>query len=122
MKRATRRTYGAVLSSLVLLAGGTSAEGDAEASRASAIAHPNRVSYGGIDGTTIDGYRCGTPDPTRAQMSGARSAARDYLEERREFAGGLINVAFHVVRHNDGVMGEVTDTQIADQIQILNDA
>ncbi len=64
--------------------------------------------------------RCGTPEGTveqRAAVEGARALWRQLFPEEAMRAR-TIPVAFHVVHH--GGEGEVTDEQIAEQIEVLN--
>jgi hypothetical protein len=66
---------------------------------------------------------CATPEPTSFQRAevGARMRARQqqFGLDRARGTGGTIDVAFHVL--HDGPVGDVTDQQIADQIQAMND-
>lgn len=66
---------------------------------------------------------CGTPDPSPQELKQAHEAARRWKEENavegRRF-GGTIPVAFHVI--TSGKVGQVSDAQIAAQIDALNQA
>jgi PKD repeat protein len=68
--------------------------------------------------------RCGTVTPTEAQMEQVQARIDEWLRTHdvSEKAIVTIPVAFHVVRYNDGVTANVTDSQIADQMAILNAA
>jgi hypothetical protein len=83
------------------------------------------VTYSGPDGESIQGQRCGTVSPDSQQKAAVREALEQFRIYRPFFQKGatplVIPVAFHVVRHNDG-FGDVTDQQILDQLQVLNDA
>lgn len=82
------------------------------------------------DGSIHDGLRCGTRDHTAVE----RATIEQTLRDHRRAKGGppasgdiQIPVAFHVVTkvgkgRNPGVVGEVTDAQIDDQIAVLNAA
>jgi hypothetical protein len=82
------------------------------------------------DGSVHDGLRCGTRDHTAAE----RKLIDQVLVEHRkakgpQAAGGSITipVAFHVVTKvgkgkNPGVVGEVSDAQVDEQIAVLNAA
>lgn len=82
------------------------------------------------DGSVHDGLRCGTRDHTPAE----RAVIEQTLRSHRQAKTGLvatgpitIPVAFHVVTkigkgRNPGVIGEVSDAQINDQIAVLNAA
>lgn len=94
-------------------------------------ATPN-VTFKAADGTTRQGLRCGVQARSPAQ--------RDLLEQQlRQFRAKApfalqsvegpitIPVWFHIVTKtgkgkNGGTLGNVTDAQIADQLQVLNDA
>lgn len=73
---------------------------------------------------TAQTLRCGTPDPSperlrsiEAAMLGAR------LRNQKAVSGGVIDVYFHVIRSGTSVsQGNLPDSQIRDQIQVLNDA
>ena len=75
---------------------------------------------------TIEGRVCATPEPTAAQQQETGAAIEAWRQTNGpESGGGIVNVpvAFHVVRSGTSTsQGNVTDQQIADQIQILNDA
>lgn len=66
---------------------------------------------------------CATPEPTRFQRDEANALIRARVQklgpDRSLATGGTIDVAFHVL--HDGATGNVTDDQIAAQIQAMND-
>jgi hypothetical protein len=67
------------------------------------------------------GRTCGTPEPGAADRERVRAAVgRFQMENRATPAGGTIRVAFHVI--TNGREGDVSDAQIAAQIDELNRA
>lgn len=67
------------------------------------------------------GRTCGTAEPTRVERDRVRSAVGRFRAEHTISAnGGTIRVAFHVI--TSGKKGQVTDDQIAAQIDALNRA
>ena len=64
---------------------------------------------------------CGTPEPSAGDIQIARAEMRRAIEEGRQLhSGGTIQVAFHVIY--SGAEGNVSDSQIQDQIRELNHA
>jgi hypothetical protein len=69
---------------------------------------------------TADALRsCGTPDATPAEAEGVRMALRRWVDENAaRLSGGSIQIAFHVITARGE--GNVSDSQIADQIREMN--
>ena len=61
-------------------------------------------------------YRCGTDD--RGNKAPDQAQIDRWIQENRVAAGGVIPVNFHVI--TNGSTGNVSDAQIAAQIQVLN--
>ncbi|MBW1791800.1 MAG: zinc metalloprotease, partial [Deltaproteobacteria bacterium] len=85
----------------------------------------NTISFLRPDGQLGTGYRCGTLPPTAEQMAAVQQVIDERMLTGR--AAGIpctvyIPVAFHIIRHDNGVTGDVTDQQINDQMDVLNDA
>ena len=83
----------------------------------------NITQYVQPDGQYGDGYRCGTVPPSQDQAEAVQQKIDEL--QRREYAlpcTVIIPVAFHIIRYNDGVTGDVSDTQIDDQLNVLNDS
>ena len=79
------------------------------------------------DGHWESGFRCGTLPPTEEQAEAVQRAIEDLLQNNKNLAPAIpctlnIPVAFHIVRHNDGITGDVTNQQINDQLAVLNGA
>ena len=79
------------------------------------------------DGQWGSGYRCGTLPPTEEQAEAVQRAIEELLQNNKELSPNIpctlnIPVAFHIVRHNDGITGDVTNQQINDQLAVLNSA
>src|SRR6478672_2907451 len=78
------------------------------------------------DGSVHDGLRCGTRDHTAAERKLIDDVLRDHRKAKGAMAaGGSINipVAFHVVTKvgkgkNPGVVGDVSDAQLDQQIAV----
>lgn len=85
----------------------------------------NAIVFDGADGSQVQGIRCGTPSPTPQEEEQVRNAIEQFRQQNngilRKTGTVVIPVAFHVVRHDDG-SADVTDQQIQDQLQVLNDA
>ncbi len=83
------------------------------------------VQYTSADGQMVQGSRCDTPTPTMDDIERENQAVEDFLRSGNysAFSKAVVNVpvAVHIVTHDNGY-GNVTDTQIADQMQVLNDA
>lgn len=84
------------------------------------------VTYLGADGSMVEGRRCATPELGEAEKARVRERVDAWMEARRHggtpMAVTTIPVAFHVVRHDDGVTGNVSDQQIQQQLNVLNAA
>jgi|HigsolmetaAR201D_1030396.scaffolds.fasta_scaffold13040_2 Pregnancy-associated plasma protein-A. len=69
------------------------------------------------------GMRCGTPHPTLDEIADIDSAIRKRLLVSPLVNGGTINVYVHVINRGTGIQnGDVPDSQIREQIKVLNDA
>jgi hypothetical protein len=72
------------------------------------------------------GYRCGTLPPTVEEAEAVQHEIDELKRSgitRDMFSPTVyIPVAFHIIRHDDGVTGDVTDQQIQDQLNVLNDS
>ena len=83
------------------------------------------VQYSASNGQMVEGSRCDTPTPTRDDIERDNQAVESFLRSGSydAFSKAAVNVpvAVHIVTHANG-FGNVTDTQIADQMQVLNDA
>ena len=84
------------------------------------------VTYASPDGGTVLGERCATPVPTPEEQDAVQEYVDQWLAAHPEAQDGLraittIPVAMHVVRSNSGAW-DITDTQIANQIAVLNAA
>lgn len=69
---------------------------------------------------------CATIEPDAVAQARIEQEVHDHLEALKiartsSVTGGTINVYFHVITNTSG-QGNVTDGQIADQIEVLNDA
>ncbi len=70
------------------------------------------------------GYRCGTLPPKTEEAEAVQQAIDEL--KMSGFSGDMfpstvyIPVVFHVVRHNDGITGDVTNEQIQEQLNVLN--
>lgn len=81
------------------------------------------------DGQRQNGIRCGTPHPTPEKADSIRKDFRERLMRKRSedsmrtrsVETVTIPTAFHVVCHDDGSK-DVTDTQIQNQLDVLNSA
>jgi hypothetical protein len=70
---------------------------------------------------------CATEDLTAEEKQRVEDEVFAHFEELKvnrtsSVTGGTINVYFHVIRNSAGTQGNVTDAQIADQMEVLNDA
>ena len=75
----------------------------------------NTTSFLQPDGQVGTGYRCGTLPPTAEQEAAIQQRIDELMRTGR--AAGIpctvhIPVAFHIIRHDNGVTGNVTDQQI----------
>jgi hypothetical protein len=66
------------------------------------------------------GRACATPEPDAAEAAALQSAVSSWLKQGHTFAGGQIKVAFHVIYNPSTGEGNIPDSQIAAQIQTLN--
>ncbi|KAA3612692.1 MAG: PKD domain-containing protein [Calditrichaeota bacterium] len=70
--------------------------------------------------------RCSTPAPSAAEALQVRNSLDAWLKAHPQGVEAVgdftIPIAFHVVRHDDGVTGDVPDQMITDQINVLNAA
>ena len=87
----------------------------------------NITSFIQPDGQWGSGYRCGTLPPTEEQAEAVQRAIEELRQNNRGLLPAIpcivtIPVAFHIVRYDDGVTGDVTNQQINDQIAVLNSA
>ena len=87
----------------------------------------NATSFIQPDGQWGSGYRCGTLPPTLEQTEAVQQAIDKLLRNRWLSPNAIpctvnIPVAFHIIRYNDGVTGNVTNQQINDQLAVLNNA
>ncbi|MEZ5163669.1 MAG: zinc metalloprotease [Fimbriimonadaceae bacterium] len=74
------------------------------------------------NGTTIDQRLCGTPDPDLAAATKAQ-AVIDSTKPAISRAPGVINVYWHVINNGTSTsQGNITNTQIQNQITVLNQA
>ncbi|UCG52008.1 MAG: T9SS type A sorting domain-containing protein [Candidatus Latescibacterota bacterium] len=77
-------------------------------------------------GQPVKGIRCGTPTPTLAEQVRVMQDVQRWMAlhgiKPSVAAITTIPVAVHVVRHDDGETGDVTNGQIDDQIAVLNAA
>lgn len=84
------------------------------------------------DGSIHDGLRCGVKDHTPAERDSIEATLREFRARKGKPATSVsgsidIPVAFHIVSklgkgRNPAPVGGVTSTQIAQQIQVLNEA
>ena len=92
----------------------------------SAASEKSDVTYRGPMGELVQGRRCATPVPGAAEQMYIRKQVQEWLSEKNyrnnAMAATTIPVAFHVVRYDDGITADVSEVQIADQMQVLNDA
>ena len=77
---------------------------------------------------TSDGHLCGVRELSEDEVISENRIRDEILRHRYESEGsrhlvngGTINVYFHVIKHTNG-NGDVSDTQIANQINVLNNA
>lgn len=82
------------------------------------------TSFGQVEESPSGYIRCATPVLSAAEATQVRNALDNWLKTHPMDVNAVgditIPVAFHVVRHDDGVTGDVTDTMINDQISVLN--
>ncbi|MCB9504478.1 MAG: PKD domain-containing protein, partial [Deferribacteres bacterium] len=84
------------------------------------------ISFGQVEESPSGYVRCSTPTPSEAELLNVRNSLNSWLKDNANAlnaAGDMtVPIAFHVVRHNDGVTGDVNDQMIYDQIDVLNNA
>jgi pregnancy-associated plasma protein-A len=84
------------------------------------------VSYVNQRAFVESGRRCGTVQPDAEAMREIDAEVDAFIRARgvgAEATGGTINVYFHVINNGSGsANGNISDAQIADQIEVLNDA
>ena len=93
-----------------------------------AQAHLNRqapstdVTFRAPTGETVEGVRCAAPQLTEAERSAVEANLSAFKSRSggAQRAGGVIDVAFHVV--HDGNNGLISQQMIDDQIQVLNNS
>ncbi|MBI5741296.1 MAG: hypothetical protein HZA16_11340 [Nitrospirae bacterium] len=96
-----------------------------EYSRPLVAADENMTSFMREDGQMGAGYRCGTLPPTLQEAEEVQKAIGEFM--KRQTIQTLpcivdIPVVFHILRYNDGTTGDVTDQQVNDQLDVLNNA
>jgi PKD repeat protein len=82
------------------------------------------ITYTNAAGQTVEGVRCGTHVPTPLETEQNAREVDTWLRSggyMRDKAAVTIPVAVHVVAHSDGY-GDVPDSQINAQMQVLNSA
>ncbi len=89
-----------------------------------ALAATGDTYYLGADGDHVEGVRCATPVYSLEQTERVQSQVDAWLQAGGRYGDkAIVNVpvAVHVVAHNDGY-GDVSDSAISAQIQVLNQA
>ena len=96
---------------------------DERASRPEAPFVVNGVAWQSQEEFILHGGRCATVEPDAIRAEEIDREVERILAERFEatVTGGVINVHFHVIRSSTGA-GEVPDSQIQSQINVLNAA
>ena len=82
------------------------------------------TTFENASGAVVVGVRCATPIPSMEETEANARAISNWLrlgEYTPQKAVVTIPIAIHVVAHDDGY-GDVPDTQIDAQMQVLNDA
>ncbi|MEM8962915.1 MAG: zinc metalloprotease [Acidobacteriota bacterium] len=83
------------------------------------------IVFMGEDGHLERGGRCGIENPSATEMAAIDREVDEWIANNQGFTRALditIPVAFHVIRKNNGTTGNVTMTQINNQIAVLNSA
>jgi len=115
MKRATLLTLACLLIAGVVAAADVAAKAPA-----------GDIHFAGPDGKIQRGSRCAAPIPTAAEMAAVRAQVDPYLRNFAETGAATTNipVRFHVVYYNrrGTTLGNVPQSQIDDQIAVLNAA
>ena len=76
------------------------------------------------DGNTVDGVRCATRDVSVEEAEAIEAEVQRWIDENGVTSTEMITtipIAFHILRDNNGNF-DVTDTQIDDQVAVLNAA
>jgi hypothetical protein len=81
------------------------------------------IQFLGEDGKIVTGIRCATEDISPAHIPRAPADLAMWLQENREIQAATLNipVAFHVIYASDGA-GNVPDSQIQEQINVMNNS
>jgi hypothetical protein len=81
------------------------------------------IQFLGEDGKNVTGIRCATEDLSPAHIPRAPADLAVWLQENRELQAAPLNipVAFHVIYASDGT-GNVPDSQIQEQINVMNNS
>ena len=86
----------------------------------------NTVSFKKPDGESGIGYRCGTLPPIKEDADAVQRIIDSFIKGEilapKRSGVVTIPIAFHIVRHDDGVTGDVTDNLVQDQLDVLNGA
>ena len=81
------------------------------------------ISFGQVEESPSGYVRCSTPTPSEAELLNVRNSLNSWLKDNANAlnaAGDMtVPIAFHVVRHNDGVTGDVND-QMNEGIVLYN--
>jgi hypothetical protein len=125
-----KRLLGAALALGLLpaavFAGATKGEGEAVATQG--LTPRSEIHFLGSDGSLQRGIRCAAADPTAEQMAEARAAVEDYVRMFGPIGDAptvnvVIPVRWHVVRSGNSIsQGNIPDSWITSQIQVLNQA
>ena len=81
------------------------------------------ITYKNTEGLMVEGVRCATPTPTIEQQQTVQARIEEWVSLHGSISRDIITIpiAVHVVRGDNGEW-DVTDTQIQDQIFVLNEA
>ena len=79
------------------------------------------ITFLGMDGEVMTGQRCGTVSPTAEQV---KAVQQDIMGRDAIAIPCIVTVpvAFHILRHNNGVTGDIGDFDILAQLDVLNAA
>ncbi|MCP4662457.1 MAG: zinc metalloprotease, partial [bacterium] len=107
-----------------LLAGGTAlAQGDVLAQVDLLKASQQQDTHFLNNGEIVRGQRCATADPPPDQKAALEAEVQNWIEIYGKAATPItIPVVVHVIRHGNGVTGNVTINQLRDQLNVLNAA
>lgn len=117
-----KKLAAAALTSTLVLAGTAWAQEDPSNGRNAEFAPLQDIHYLDEEGQIVRGRRCAAPELAADRQSQVNSEVKEWLSN-----GGfteadiLVPVSFHVVHRTNGT-GNVTNTQIANQISVLNSA